>query len=391
MSRLKSIHLVLAAAAACSACRPGTAVERPPLGQLPDAVTTAEPSWLPFRITVGKPAEADPRETHLRDLRQLTFDGKAGAATWSPDGGKLLYEATQPGTSCSRIDALDLRTGSAERLPPGRGWAMGVVFGPRDFDHVLFAFIAAPGPQCVQPSERYRFDRLVLPTCDIYALDLPTGDLEPVIGSPAYDGSLAATTDGTWLALTSSRSGDPELYVARSDGSELTRITASPGYDGQAAYSPDGTKLVWLSQRLAPEQIAAFREQLAGGVIEPSGLALMLAGARGQHPTVLFDDGAHNVTPTFFPDSRRVLFASDRDDDHANPGSANFELYAIDPVAPATAAGEPPLERVTYYEGFDGAPAWSPDGRYLAFTSSRLAERPGDTNLFVATWADEPE
>jgi Tol biopolymer transport system component len=385
--RVNVTHLAVAAVAAVSACRPGPPPDQPPLGQLPTAVTTAEPSWLPFRVAAGKPVQQDPREVHLTDLRQLTFDGKAGAATWSPDGRRLLYEATQPGTSCSRIDQLDLDTGRIDRLPPGRGWAMGVVFGPRDSSHVLFAFTGAPGPQCVPPSERYRFDRLVLPTCDIYALDLPSGDLEPVISSPAYDGSLASTPDGAWVVLTSSRGGDPELYVARSDGSDLTKITDTPGYDGYAAYSPDGTKIVWLSERLAAEDIPAFRSQLAKGVVQPAKLSLMMAGARGQHPQVLVDDGAHNITPTFFPDSQRVLFASNRDG-VPGQGSPNFELYAVDPDAPATAAGGPPLKRLTYYEGFDGAPAWSPDGRHVVFTSNRLAEKPGETNLFVAAWKE---
>ena len=35
--------------------------------------------------------------------------------------------------------------------------------------------------------------------------------------------------------------------------------------------------------------------------------------------------------------------------------------------------------RLTHYDGYDGEPAWSPDGRHIAFVSSR----DGDYNIYV--------
>ena len=51
----------------------------------------------------------------------------------------------------------------------------------------------------------------------------------------AYDAEVAATPDGTWLVLTSSRSGDAELYVARSDGSDQAGRYADEATDVPAA------------------------------------------------------------------------------------------------------------------------------------------------------------
>ena len=44
------------------------------------------------------------------------------------------------------------------------------------------------------------------------------------------------------------------------------------------------------------------------------------------------------------------------------------------------------LERITWFDGFDGFPLFSPDGEYLVFASNRGGEQEGETNLFLARW-----
>ena len=57
----------------------------------------------------------------------------------------------------------------------------------------------------------------------------------------------------------------------------------------------------------------------------------------------------------------------------------NFELYAIN----VDGTG---LERITYSEGFDGFPMFSPDGKKLVWASNRNAKAPHETNIFIADW-----
>ncbi|MCA9661418.1 MAG: PD40 domain-containing protein, partial [Myxococcales bacterium] len=72
-----------------------------------------------------------------------------------------------------------------------------------------------------------------------------------------------------------------------------------------------------------------------------------------------------------------VIFASNMNDWMGR----NFDLYMIG------LDGEG-LEQITREESFDGFPMFSRDGKHLVFASNRGAEKPGDTNVFLAEWKD---
>jgi TolB protein len=62
----------------------------------------------------------------------------------------------------------------------------------------------------------------------------------------------------------------------------------------------------------------------------------------------------------------RIAFSSDRDD-------PNYDIYAVDPDGSN-------VTRLTADDGFDGYPAWSPDGQTIAFVSQRDG---GDSDIFL--------
>jgi TolB protein len=76
-------------------------------------------------------------------------------------------------------------------------------------------------------------------------------------------------------------------------------------------------------------------------------------------------------------DGRRIIFASNYPDRR----SRNFDLYLVN----LDGSG---LERVTTSPEFDAFPMFSPDGRRLVFASNRNAAQPGETNIFLADWAE---
>ena len=87
--------------------------------------------------------------------------------------------------------------------------------------------------------------------------------------------------------------------------------------------------------------------------------------------------GVASFAPYFFPDGRRIIFASNYKDPHGR----NFDLFAIN----VDGTG---LEQITYNPSFDGFPMFSPDGKRLVFASNRNAKEPRETNVFIADWVE---
>jgi TolB protein len=71
-------------------------------------------------------------------------------------------------------------------------------------------------------------------------------------------------------------------------------------------------------------------------------------------------DNAHNANPAWSPDGRRIAFNSDR----LGIGEADHDLWLVDSDASN-------LRRLTLGPAIDTDPAWAPDGRRIAFESDR--------------------
>jgi TolB protein len=91
------------------------------------------------------------------------------------------------------------------------------------------------------------------------------------------------------------------------------------------------------------------------GMPAATGQPIVSVDLEGKDRKVLTQAGL-NAWPAYSPDGRRIAFASSRDGD--------FELYVMN----ADGTG---VRRLTHSPGLDIRPAWSPDGRRIAFTSNR--------------------
>jgi Tol biopolymer transport system component len=372
-----------------SACAAPPHKKPEPLGFMPTAVTTAEPEWIPWSVRAGKPVALDPRERHLRELRQITFgDGENAEAYWSPDGHKLIWQSTRGGAGCDQIYEIDLGSGAVHRVSTGGGRTTCAYYLYPRGDRVLFSSTLAAGEGCPPKPDRSQGYVWALDPFQIYSARPDGSDRRLLIGGRGYNAETTVAPDGSRLVFTSTRDGDLELYTARLDGSDVRRITHEPGYDGGAFFSPDSSRLVWRASRPKGQELEEYRALLARGLVKPTSLEIMVGGNEGQNARAVTLNGKANFGPAFLHDSRRVIFASNVDAS-PSPGQApNFDLYVVDPDAPVTMDGTPPLERITFYDGFDGFPMFSPDGEMLAFASNRFGSAPGETNVFVARWVE---
>ena len=75
------------------------------------------------------------------------------------------------------------------------------------------------------------------------------GQITQTTEGEAGGNSPAWSPDGRWIAFTSDRRGDQEVYFMRPDGSEIRQLSHSDHDDRVASWSPDGQQLVFVSNR----------------------------------------------------------------------------------------------------------------------------------------------
>ena len=322
----------------------------------------------------------------LSRVRRLTVEGRrAGEGYWSPDGSRLVFQSErEPGNPFYQIYVLDFATGDSKRISPGLGKTTCAFFRPGT-DEILFSSTHAdPKSKQLQDEEnafrasgkerRYAWD--YDPEMDIWAYSEKSGALKRLTEARGYDAEASYSPDGQWIAFSSMRDAygrtlsdaerkqmevDPayfaEIYIMRADGSQQRRLTTVAGYDGGPFFTPDGSRIIWRR----------FDEQ---GLIADV-FTMKLDGSDVKQVT---DFGAMSWAPYVHPSGEYVLFASNK------LGFENFEVFMVD-----TAGTKEPV-RVTYTDGFDGLPVPSPDGRQLAWTSSRSGGTGTAGQLFLAQW-----
>ena len=150
--------------------------------------------------------------------------------------------------------------------------------------------------------------------------------------------------DGTKLMFMSSAAGPPNIYTADVTGGGLKRITTSGGPDAQPVWNPKtGQSVAFVSGR--------------GGLPQ-----IYLMNADGTNTEKLdLPDMGYVVDPDWSPNGQLLAFSWRRPD-------GNFDIYVTD-VATRK------LVQLTRDAGRNEKPAWAPDGRHLAFESTRTGTR----------------
>jgi len=352
-------------------------------------LTAACATPAPPAQTAGAPAASQPArdlalpaETHLTNLRQLTFGGENAEAYWSWAGNALVLQARGPEAACDRIFRLPLAPDgrSASAMLPvssGRGATTCSFYLPGDRE-VIYASTEAGGAACPpKPDHSQGYVWALYPDYDIYRANADGGGARRLTTTPGYDAEGTVCGKDGSIVFTSTRDGDIDVYRMDADGKNVKRLTHDLGYDGGAVFDADCSHIVWRASRPKPgKELDDYKRLLGQHLVRPSKLELYVMDADGSNPHQVTYLNAASFGPAFMPGGQRLIFASN----YGDPRGREFDLWAIDVAGTR-------LERITAAPGFDGFPLFSPDGKRLVFASNR-ATAPGahDTNVFVADW-----
>jgi Tol biopolymer transport system component len=319
-----------------------------------------------------------PAEKHLRNLKQLTFGGENAEAYFSADGKQLIFQSTREGHDCDQIYSMNVDGSNAKMLSTGTGRTTCSYFFPGQ-KRILYSSTHLGDKQCPpKPDSSKGYVWAVYPTYDIFTAKPDGSDLKQLTNTPGYDAETTITRDGKKLVFTSMRDGDLDIYTMDADGKNVRRLTNELGYDGGPFWSYDGRQIVYRANHPKTDKDKAdYLDLLKQNLIRPTALEIWVMNADGSNKRQVTSNGKANFGPYFFPDGKRIIFASNMDD----PAKRNFDLYKINTDGTG-------LERITFNDTFDGFPMFSPDGKKLVFASNRNAKKQGETNVFIADWVD---
>jgi dipeptidyl aminopeptidase/acylaminoacyl peptidase len=202
--------------------------------------------------------------------------------------------------------------------------------------------------------------------------------------------------DGKKLAFLSARDGTQQIYWMGFEGGEATRVTSlSTGADNEL-WSPDGKTLAFISsvypdckdeacnaQRDTEKEKSKVKARIYDRLFVRHWNAwwdgkrshLFVLDVSGGAPRDLTPGADYDVPPfnlgdpeaiAFSPDSKELCFTTNTDKDAAL--STNGDLFTV----PVTGGSEP--KRITSNPGNDWGPAYSPDGKWIAY---RAQTQPG--------------
>ena len=317
-------------------------------------------------------------ERHLTNIRMLTDGGENAEAYLSFDERKLIFQSTVGDMKCDQIFTMKLDGSEKKIVSTGKGRTTCSYFLPGD-QKIIYASTHLAGDDCPPPPDRSKgYAWKLYDSFDIFSANADGTEVKQLTSANGYDAEATVSPKEDKIVFTSTRDGDPELYMMDIDCSNQTRLTFEKGYDGGAFFSQDGSKIVFRASRpKTAEELADYEDLANNEMFRPTILEIYVMNSDGSDIKQVTNFGKASFAPFFHPDGKRIIFSSNVN----SQSGRDFDLYLIN----IDGTG---LEQITFNDTFDGFPMFTKDGKQIVFCSNRFNRKEGDTNVFIADWID---
>ena len=327
--------------------------------------------------TPATPSASTGVERHLANIRQLTTGGENAEAYFSPDGMQLIFQANLGGTAptaCDQMYTMNVDGSNKKQVSKGGRTTCGYFYP--DGESILYASTHLGSLACPpRPSFERGYVWPIYASYDIFRAAPDGSNLRQLTKTPGYDAEATIGPNGR-IVFTSVRDGDMEIYSMNGDGTDVQRLTNRPGRDGGPWFSPDGQQIIFRGRAISDtKELTDFQSLLKQELWRPTTLEIFVMNRDGSNLRQVTRLGGANFAPSWHPDGKRIIFASNARD----PKGRNFDIFSIN----LDGSG---LEQITFNDTFDGFPMFSPDGKKVVFASNRNAKTEGETNVFIADW-----
>ncbi|MEW5950789.1 MAG: DPP IV N-terminal domain-containing protein [Elusimicrobiota bacterium] len=193
------------------------------------------------------------------------------------------------------------------------------------------------------------------------------------------------------IAFSNDSTGSKEIYISDYDGENLVRLTSHKTISILPIWSNDGYKLYYTTyknknpdiyeidfKKGAISPFSTYQGLNIPGGFSPDGLNLVLTLSKGKDPSIyimgtktkelkkLIEKFSVSSSPTFSPDGKEIAFVSDIS------GNPQIHIYDFETKK---------IRKITRMNWAD-SPDWSSDGRWIVFSGRGTSQE--KMNIFMA-------
>jgi TolB protein len=169
----------------------------------------------------------------------------------------------------------------------------------------------------------------------IYLVNFLNTTVKKVFSSKGTNIVGDLTPDGNEFIFSSSKEGRVDLYMMNLNNNTIRKLTSSQSIEVSPAFSPDGKYIVFVSDRGGSPQIYTMRRD-------------------GSDIRRITFEGSYNTSPNWSPRGDKIVFSGRR---------GTNQICIVNPD------GTGLIQLTT--QGNNEDPSFSPDGRFITFTSDR--------------------